>query len=520
MRALGCRPAVVLGVAALMSAVGAIQDPGGLIGNRAAKTYHHARCELVRKLPARSRVSLPDAAAAAAAGFKACPRCMAEGVAPGASDSPSAGSAAGSTPRVGSPADAALRFSRDIAPILVGNCLGCHNPQQRRGEFDLSSFEALQAGSQSGPVIVPGKPDESVLVQLVVERKMPRGGNRRLSDEAIETIRRWVAEGARLDTSDPTTPIDQLAPSPEARRREAVAGLPLDERFRKAEAAGRERISKANPQSQPTATRGRQFLVLGELPQPRAERLLKLLDRQKASLMDLLGPAASTALGGPEPIGVYVLKDRNEYTEFVRSVEQREPELGVSGHARLTVENPYLVAIDPLAGGDEPEPVRATRGSRRRKPDDASFEGPERGLGSIVAEALAAGTVHANPNAPRWLAEGLGALAAAQVEPTSPYLVRLRNTAVEQLRLGGAARATEVLGDQGSPEAIRALGFSLCDCLATIARPQFASFVSSLAQGGGEKLDEIIRGHFGPETTREQFLNVWGEYVAARYLGR
>jgi hypothetical protein len=518
------RVAMTLAVAGLvLAAAGAAQEAGGLIANRSTKTYHRASCELARKLPARSKIPLADAAAAAQGGYKPCATCKPDADAPpdAARPAPRGGPArrSGRPSRPTSGDDAMLRFSRDVAPILVGNCLGCHSGAEPKGALDLSTFEGLQKGGESGPVIAPGNPQESLLVQLVAARKMPRGGNRRLSDEAIEKIRRWVAEGARLDASDPTRPLAELAPSADELRREALAGLPADELTKKAEAAGRERIAKASPSSKPTATAGREFVVLGELPAARGERLLKALDRQRAGLIDLLGDAAAPALGGPEPIGVYVLKDRNAYTEFVRGVEQREPELGVLGHARLTVENPYVVAVDPLAGGDEPEAPRG-RPARKRKADEDFPDGPERGLASIVAEALAAGTVHANANAPRWLADGLGALAAVQVEPGSAYAAKLRATAVQQLRLGGATRATEVLGDQGAPETIRALGYSLCDCLATTARPRFAPFVRGVAIGGGSRIDEVIRECFGPEATREQLLDIWGAHVADHYVGR
>src|SRR5262245_1186347 len=85
--------------------------------------------------------------------------------------------------------DPGLKFSRDIAPILVGNCIGCHNPERKRGKFDLTTFEKLMAGSDVEKVIVPGKPEESHLVlRLRGEEtpKMPQGANNNLADEAIE----------------------------------------------------------------------------------------------------------------------------------------------------------------------------------------------------------------------------------------------------------------------------------------------------------------------------------------------
>lgn len=525
--------AVVVSSLVLLALAEASQDVGqtaaaaaGVVGNRSTKAYHFPSCELARRLPGRSKVAFADASAAAQAGFRPCPTCKPGEDRPDPSDAAAAKPEPRNSParkggrprRGGAAGDGALSFSRDIAPILVGNCTGCHNGEQKRGGLDMTSFQGLQQGSESGPVIVPGNPTESLFVQMVEARKMPRGGNRRLSDEAIAKLRRWVEEGALLDSSDPAAPLDRLAPSSEELRRELLASLTPEELAERAKSTGLERIKQAAPAARPTATMGRSFIVIGELPEARARRLLRVLEGQTPGLVNLLGDAAPV-LSGPEPIGVYVLKDMNGYTEFVRGVERREPELGAMGHARLTVENPYLVAVDPLAGGDEPAVPRG-RASRKRQADDSSLDVPERTLAGIAAEALASGAVLSGGKAPRWLAEGLGVLAAAQEEPGSPYVAKLRSTAVQQLQLGGPTRATEVLGDQGAPETIRSLGYSLCDCLASTARPQFAPFVRILATEGGAKLDEAITNCFGPEATRDLFIQQWGGYVAEQYAAR
>ena len=96
--------------------------------------------------------------------------------------------------------DTGVQFSRDIAPILVGNCIQCHNPERRRGKFDLTTFEKLMAGSDVEKVIVPGKPDESHLVlRLRGEEtpKMPQGNANSLSADAIATIERLGQGRAR-----------------------------------------------------------------------------------------------------------------------------------------------------------------------------------------------------------------------------------------------------------------------------------------------------------------------------------
>ena len=74
-----------------------------------------------------------------------------------------------------------LKFSQDIAPILVANCVGCHsgdNVGVRRGKLDLTTFENLKKGSQKRPedpeIVIAGKPDESHLVLRIKGDEEPR----------------------------------------------------------------------------------------------------------------------------------------------------------------------------------------------------------------------------------------------------------------------------------------------------------------------------------------------------------
>ena len=68
-------------------------------------------------------------------------------------------------------------FEQSVRPVLSASCQKCHGPQKQSSELRLDSREAILKGGSSGPAIVPGKPDESLLVQAVAhshdELKMP-----------------------------------------------------------------------------------------------------------------------------------------------------------------------------------------------------------------------------------------------------------------------------------------------------------------------------------------------------------
>lgn len=98
-------------------------------------------------------------------------------------------------------------FRANVRPLLVENCLRCHNPKRmkRAGGLDQTSIAAILAGGRSGPAIVPGHPDESLLIQAVrweiEDLEMPAGGDK-LSEEQIEALEQWVADGAVWEPLD------------------------------------------------------------------------------------------------------------------------------------------------------------------------------------------------------------------------------------------------------------------------------------------------------------------------------
>ena len=90
-------------------------------------------------------------------------------------------------------------YAADVYPILRTYCAGCHNADEAGGGLRLDDFALLRKGGEHGPAIVPGKPAESRLLQLV-ERKqkpfMPPEDNARPKPAEIAILRAWIAAGA------------------------------------------------------------------------------------------------------------------------------------------------------------------------------------------------------------------------------------------------------------------------------------------------------------------------------------
>jgi mono/diheme cytochrome c family protein/dipeptidyl aminopeptidase/acylaminoacyl peptidase len=104
-------------------------------------------------------------------------------------------------------AAASISYSRQVRPVFQTNCLGCHQPAKKSGQYLMTEFGSLLAGGNSGDAaIVAGKPDESYLVELITpvngQAEMPQHAPP-LSNSDVQLIRRWIEEGAK-DDSPPT----------------------------------------------------------------------------------------------------------------------------------------------------------------------------------------------------------------------------------------------------------------------------------------------------------------------------
>jgi hypothetical protein len=105
--------------------------------------------------------------------------------------------------KAAAPGEKPVSFINDVAPILVENCIACHNPRKSESKYVMTTFAQLAKGGQQGEGITlePGKPDESHLIELIRPDGEPRMPYKQepLTPEKIATIERWVSQGARYD---------------------------------------------------------------------------------------------------------------------------------------------------------------------------------------------------------------------------------------------------------------------------------------------------------------------------------
>lgn len=130
--------------------------------------------------------------------------------------------AAGLAQTVSSPATVAAQddaakpayFTEKVKPILEANCFRCHAGANHRGGFNMNTRETLLKGGHRGNGVVPGQPENSMMIKLVNHAgpaddptPMPPPPKEKLSDADIATLTAWVKAGA-------VTPADPIFVAP------------------------------------------------------------------------------------------------------------------------------------------------------------------------------------------------------------------------------------------------------------------------------------------------------------------
>ncbi len=111
-----------------------------------------------------------------------------------------------------------VSFRKDIAPILLNNCLACHGPKKAEGSWRIDAYERVMAPGDSGANgFVAAKLDDSEAFRRIIsedkDERMPWDSDP-LPAEQIALIKRWIEEGAKYDAEDPKAPLFSIVPPP------------------------------------------------------------------------------------------------------------------------------------------------------------------------------------------------------------------------------------------------------------------------------------------------------------------
>ena len=92
---------------------------------------------------------------------------------------------------------AALNFEDHIAPILQVHCWKCHG-ESGKGGLDLRRRASILKGGDGGEAVIPGKPADSLLLEMINQKEMPPKREPQLTPRQIDLIRKWITAGAPL----------------------------------------------------------------------------------------------------------------------------------------------------------------------------------------------------------------------------------------------------------------------------------------------------------------------------------
>jgi cytochrome c553 len=180
-----------------------------------------------------------------------------------------------------------LTYEKDVRKILKAHCFQCHGESGvKEGALDVRLRRFLVAGGDSGPALVAGKPQQSLMLKRIRAKEMPPGDDvkKKVSDEDIDTIARWITQGAKTARDEPESLSDGLlitdeersfwsfrpivrVPAPIVKNRDQVK-TPVDAfLLSRLENAG---FEFSSPASRATLIRRAYFDLLGLPPSPAA----------------------------------------------------------------------------------------------------------------------------------------------------------------------------------------------------------------------------------------------------------
>src|SRR5438477_4854086 len=121
-------------------------------------------------------------------------------------------------------------FEQQIKPILELDCVRCHGPEKPKGALRLDTKDGALKGGDSGPALVPGKPDQSPLYTSTIlpaddDKHMPPKGEP-LKKDQTELLRVWIEQGAAWPEGLPPLIARKVEAAPGADEAQVVPEIP------------------------------------------------------------------------------------------------------------------------------------------------------------------------------------------------------------------------------------------------------------------------------------------------------
>jgi hypothetical protein len=345
----------------------------------------------------------------------------------------------------------AVQFARDVAPLLLANCMECHGDQNPSAGFSLYSFERLLAGGGRGAPVAAGKAAESLLVKKLRGTadgdRMPQGGDP-LPGEAMAKIEAWITAGAKFDGDNRNSPLEEVV------ARYAASQLTHEQLAEQRRAQAEKTWRLILPDVEAHQEQGQSVLVVGGVVPERLAEVARTADEQAAKLRRQFNvPDHQPLVKGR--LTLFVFEKRYDYGEVGTMLEKREIPTTWQGHWSYTPRDAYACLHLP-AGAEVPA--------------------------GLVTQLLSGAYAASLGKVPRWFAEGSARAVAARLHPKDPRLGAWDEQLVEVLK-----RVDEPAGFLTAslpPEESDLLSYSFVGRHLMLSPRQFSALVAELQAGG------------------------------------
>jgi len=373
-----------------------------------------------------------------------------------------------------------VQFIRDLGATVVSNCVECHSGMQPAGRLNLTSFNGLLRGGDSGVAIVPGKAADSLLIKKLrgtAGQRMPLRKDP-LAENVIKKFEQWIADGAKYDWASADESIDLAV-------RTMVASKMTHEEL----AAMRSDLAEktwrlANPDVTPIKLESEQFILLGNLSSVRMAELAELAKTEQGKVAKLLQvPADQPFVKGK--VTLFALAKHFDYTEFGTMVERRELPGDWRAHWRYNIIDCYGCLVTPNNDG-------------------------EKSTALLLALDFAGAYIENQGNMPRWFSTGAARVIATRAEPKDPLGKLWHEQTKEALAAGRTADEFLKAGDVLSGESA-AMSYEFMKSLMT-KTPKFIALLQDLHRGA--QFEAAFQKHYGAEPAT--LAAAWAKSAAYR----
>lgn len=281
-----------------------------------------------------------------------------------------------------------VRFSRDIAPVLVDNCLECHGTNNNPGgNLRMTTFNELLQGGASGLEIQPGVPAASLLLRKLKGLAGDRMPLKRppLSNDVIAKFEKWIAEGAHFDGNDPKETVETTA---EVYRAEHSTS---DQLAADRLARAKDLWHLAVPDEPGAVKETKNFTLVGNVAPAVMDEVATVAEEQATRVATMFkAPADKPLVKGR--ITLFVCRQHFDYSEFAKMVESRELPPNAQGHFLYNTINAYGVIVPPPQGSKDYSLV------------------------ALLGQQIAGNYIASLGRSPAWFAEGVAAATGQKLD--------------------------------------------------------------------------------------------------------